>query len=290
MLCLQRARTSVADDDFEAPIEVDAPLAVKTRPAPVKDETQPQQPPAEPEPLPEGIALYEALAQVVSSDDVVLDKKLIDLVNKVMRKDQRREFFQPVNHAEAKWKREIVRCSWLSLLLVTSALVLTFLAILITLSSISLTTDDSVIPSTGRNTALDSSLTVQKEEYTRRVKQPLGLLGIKEMIRAPPGSKLKITTYRHLEMALELILANTRVFNGGSPNPYYLVADAMLTEFKRARDSQQRQREAELQRQLLHQADEAQMDGQRRSRAAAVMENLPQRRCVLACTFLFPLS
>lgn len=49
-------------------------------------------PPADPEPLKEGTAYYDSLAAEVPEEEVVAEKHLMSMVNKLMRKDKDNTF------------------------------------------------------------------------------------------------------------------------------------------------------------------------------------------------------
>ena len=68
-----------------------APLPAAPRLAPVVKPAAPA-PPADPEPLKEGTAYYDSLAAEVAEEEVVAEKHLMSMVNKLMRKDKDNTF------------------------------------------------------------------------------------------------------------------------------------------------------------------------------------------------------
>jgi hypothetical protein len=63
----------------------------------------------EAEALPEGVAFYKALVEPQKPDDVVPESHLIDLINKVMRKDRNSQFRTEPQAPETKLSSKVVR-------------------------------------------------------------------------------------------------------------------------------------------------------------------------------------
>jgi hypothetical protein len=114
---------------------------------------------------------------------------------------------------------------------------------------------------------------VQKAMYIRVIKHPMSFLTIKDFIRKsiPPH---KIRTYRHLGLAIDLIIANCARFNGPQSD-FTRLARTFRVEYDRVVALQQDNLEQKLQQSLLLQAQAAEL-GARRPRTA--FESLP-RRC-----------
>jgi hypothetical protein len=109
-VCLQRQKVAppldhevvLSDTDDEAP--AGAPPA-KAAPA------QQLEAPVEPETLPEGEAFDDACAAGVKPEEVVSEKDLIELVNKVMRKDKNNQFRFMPHQSESKLNQKTVRAT-----------------------------------------------------------------------------------------------------------------------------------------------------------------------------------
>jgi hypothetical protein len=115
--------------------------------------------------------------------------------------------------------------------------------------------------------------------YVRIIKQPVSFLTIKDLIRPKPERKIR--TYEQLGLAFDLMAANSDRFNGAA-SEFSRVARSFRHECDRVVALQKGQHEARLQQSLLREAEDAEL-GARRSRAAAVVENLPKRCARIRC-------
>jgi hypothetical protein len=66
----------------------------------------------EPEALPEGEAFFKALAEPQKREDIVQESHLIDLINKVMRKDRSAQFRTEPQAPETKLSYKLVRSAF----------------------------------------------------------------------------------------------------------------------------------------------------------------------------------
>lgn len=87
-MCASVAHGIAPQVDF---LQVSLPVAPARAAAPAVKPVAPVAP-ADPEPLKEGTAFYDSLAAEVPEDDVVLEKNLMVMVNKLMRKDKDNTF------------------------------------------------------------------------------------------------------------------------------------------------------------------------------------------------------
>lgn len=80
---------------------------------------------------------------------------------------------------------------------------------------------------------LTPSTAVQKSAYKATIKHPMALTTIKEAVKLPQG--LKIRTWQQMSLALDLMVANCVRFNGPD-NPISKAAGVIRGEFDRLRE------------------------------------------------------
>eukprot|EP00892_Ulva_mutabilis_P009662 jgi/Ulvmu1/7068/UM033_0128.1 len=204
------------------PVQSSKQAAVVVPQASAKPAPEPKVPvqPVEAVPLPEGMAFLEALVSAVPEDQLLPEKALLTMVNKLLRKDR-----------------------------------------------------ENLFRTEPQKTNLPSRV---KNAYKASIKQPIALATIRDYIRGLDG-KTKLRTWKQMECALDLMVANCVLFNGEDSH-LSKTARGIRAEFTRLRD-----KDAAAEAMAAAAPAEQAADFMPRLRSA-MTETLPPRRAAVAAS------